>query len=172
VAQPAGREHLIAYVWDNTTYIGRNYNVAQARINGFEASLQQDIGAWRADLSLSIIDPRDRETGHTLARRAKRHLSLDLDREIGAFAVGATWQAYSQRYDDPDNQREIGGYGVLDLRGSWQASEELLFDLKLANVLDRGYSNALYQYSGDYQYYGYRETPRSLMLGLTWTPNL
>jgi vitamin B12 transporter len=163
---------LIAYVWDNTTYIGRNYNVAQARINGFEASLQQDIGAWRTNLSLSIIDPRDRETGHTLARRAKRHLSLDLDREIGAFAVGATWQAYSQRYDDPDNQREIGGYGVLDLRGSWQASEELLFDLKLANVLDRGYSNALYQYSGDYEYYGYRETPRSLMLGLTWTPSL
>jgi vitamin B12 transporter len=163
---------LITYVWDRNTFIGRNYNVAQARINGFEASLQQDIGAWRANLSLSVIDPRDRDTGHTLARRAKRHLSLDLDREIGAFAVGATWQAYSQRYDAADNQQEIAGYGVLDLRGSWRASEELLFDLKLANVLDRGYSNALYQYSGDYQYYGYGETPRSLMLGLTWTPSL
>ncbi|MDX5373511.1 MAG: TonB-dependent receptor [Pseudomonadaceae bacterium] len=163
---------LIAYVWDSTTFIGRNYNVDEARINGFEASLQQQLGAWTGNLSLSIIDPRDRETGHTLARRAKRHLSLDLDRQLGAFAVGASWQAYSQRYDDAANQREIAGYGVLDLRGSWQASEELLLDLKLANLLDKGYSNALYQYSGDFEYYGYRETPRSLLLGLTWTPSL
>lgn len=165
-------KNLITYVWDSSIFIGRNYNVDQARINGFEASLQQQLGAWTGNLALSIIDPRDRDTGHTLARRAKRHLSLDLDRSFGAFAAGASWQVYSQRYDDTANQREISGYGVLDLRGSWHASEELAFDLKLANVLDKGYSTALYQYAGDYRYYGYQETPRSLLLGLTWTPEL
>lgn len=164
-------DDLITYVWDSSTFIGRNYNVDQARINGFEVSLQQQLGAWTGNLSLSIIDPRDRDSGHTLARRAKRHLSLDLDRRLGDFNVGATWQAYSQRYDDVANNREAG-YGVLDLRGSWQASKELAFDLKLANLLDKGYSTALYQYAGDYRYYGYQETPRSLMLGLTWTPAL
>ncbi len=163
---------LITYVWDPMTYIGRNYNVDEARINGFEASLQQDLFGWRGNLALSIIDPRDRDSGHTLARRAKRSLSLDLDRDIGAFAVGASWQLFSQRYDDVANQREIPGYGVLDLRGSWKASDELALDLKLANVLDKGYSNALYQYAGDYRYYGYQETPRSLMLGVTWSPKL
>lgn len=165
-------EDLITYVWDSSTFIGRNYNVDQARINGFEASLQQQLGAWSGNLSLSIIDPRDRDSGHTLARRAKRHLSLDLDRRLGDFNVGATWQAYSQRYDDVANSREIAGYGVLDLRGSWQASTELALDLKLANLLDKDYSTALYQYAGDYRYYGYQETPRSLLLGLTWTPAL
>lgn len=165
-------DDLITYVRDSSTFIGRNYNVDQARINGFEVSLQQQLGAWTGNLSLSIIDPRDRDSGHTLARRAKRHLSLDLDRRLGDFNVGATWQAYSQRYDDVANNREIAGYGVLDLRGSWQASKELAFDLKLANLLDKGYSTALYQYAGDYRYYGYQETPRSLMLGLTWTPAL
>lgn len=164
-------DDLITYVWDSSTFIGRNYNVDQARINGFEVSLQQQLGAWTGNLSLSIIDPRDRDSGHTLARRAKRHLSLDLDRRLGDFNVGATWQAYSQRYDDVANNREAG-YGVLDLRGSWQASKELAFDLKLANLLDKGYSTALYQYAGDDRYYGYQETPRSLMLGLTWTPAL
>lgn len=164
-------DDLITYVWDSSTSIGRNYNVDQARINGFEVSLQQQLGAWTGNLSLSIIDPRDRDSGHTLARRAKRHLSLDLDRRLGDFNVGATWQAYSQRYDDVANS-EIAGYGVLDLRGSWQASKELAFDLKLANLLDKGYSTALYQYAGDSRYYGYQETPRSLMLGLTWTPAL
>lgn len=163
---------LITYAWDSSTFIGSNYNVDEARISGFEASLQQQLGAWIGNLSLSIIDPRDRNTGHTLARRAKRHLSLDIDRRLGDFNVGATWQAYSQRYDDVANSREIAGYGVLDLRGSWQASKELAFDLKLANLLDKDYSTALYQYAGDYRYYGYQETPRSLMLGLTWTPAL
>ena len=48
-------------------------NVASARINGLELSLDQQWGAWRSQLGLALIDPRDRDSGHTLARRARRH---------------------------------------------------------------------------------------------------
>ena len=163
---------LIAYVWNSSTFVGRNYNVDTARINGFEASLQHELLGWQTTLGVSLIDPRDRDSGHTLQRRAKRTLNLDIDRNFGAFGIGASWQLVSRSFDDPANNREIAGYGVLDLRGSWQASQELGFDLKLNNLLDKGYSRILYQNAENSQYYGYREQPLSLMLGMTWTPNL
>lgn len=163
---------LIAYVWNPATSEGLNYNVNEARINGFEASLHQQLLGWQGVLGLSVIDPRDRDSEHTLQRRAKQTLSLDIDRRIGNIGVGATWQTVSRRFDDAANTREIAGYGVLDLRASWHASQELAFDLKLNNLLDKGYSHALYQYDADKQYYGYQEQPFGMMLGVTWTPSL
>ncbi|MBV2134825.1 TonB-dependent receptor [Pseudomonas sp. MAP12] len=161
---------LIVYVFDPATFNGSNYNVAEARINGFELTLQQELLGWQHALGASIIDPRDRQTGHTLARRAKRTFSYDLDRQFGAFAVGASWRLASSSYDKLDNQTEIAGHGVLDLRSSWQATPELAFDMKLANLLDKDYSRSLYQYNG--QDHGYQEEPLSVKVGLTWTPAL
>ncbi|WP_339530140.1 TonB-dependent receptor domain-containing protein [Pseudomonas mucidolens] len=143
-------------------------NVASARINGFEAALKQELLGWQSSLGLAIIDPRDRDSGYTLTRRARRTLSLDLDRQFEQFAVGASWQAVSGSYDDPKNQQRLGGYGLLGLRGSWAVNSEIKLDLKLDNLLDKDYSRALYQHQG--MQYGYREEGRALMLGVTWTP--
>ncbi len=145
-------------------------NVASARINGLELALDQQWGAWRSQLGLALIDPRDRDSGHTLARRARRTLSLDLDRQLGRFQVGASWQAVSASYDDEANRNRLGGYGLLGLRGGWAATDELKLELKLDNLLDKGYSRALYSYDG--ASYGYREEGRTALLSLTWTPAL
>ncbi|WP_444757507.1 TonB-dependent receptor domain-containing protein [Pseudomonas sp. A014] len=145
-------------------------NVASARINGMEMSLTQDWGPWRSQLGLALIDPRDRDTGHTLARRARRTLSLDLDRQFERFSMGASWQALSNSYDDEANRNRLGGYALLGLRGSWAASDALKFEAKVDNLLDKGYSRALYNYDGND--YGYREEGRTWLLSLTWTPAL
>lgn len=145
-------------------------NINKARINGFEASLLHKIYDLDGSLNISIIDPRDRKSGHQLPRRAKRTLSYDLDKQLGAFGMGATWKLASSSYNKADNARAIAGYGTLDLRGSWQANDELGFDLRLGNIFDKGYTRAQYSYQGSN--YGYREDPFTIRLGLTWTPNL
>lgn len=145
-------------------------NIAKARIHGFEANLQQELFGWQGQLGIAFVDPRDRDNGHTLNRRARRTLSLDLDRTFGSFAVGATWQLSSSSYDDPDNQYELGGHGLLGLRGSWQASHELKLEAKLDNLLDKDYQRALYEHEGER--YGYRQEGRTAMLGFVWTPKL
>ncbi|MBD3738533.1 TonB-dependent receptor [Pseudomonas sp. S5(2021)] len=162
--------NLITYVSDPVTFLGTMNNVERARINGFEASLHQELLGWQSTLGLSVIDPRNRDTGHTLQNRAKRTLSLDIDRNFGRIAVGASWRAVSSSYGDSANNTEIAGHGVFDLRSSWQASDELSFDLKLANLLDKDYSRLLYTYDGEQ--YGYQEAPFSVMLGMTWSPAL
>lgn len=145
-------------------------NVDNARINGLELSLMQEWAGWTSQLGLSMIDPRDRETGHTLQRHARRTLSLDLDRQFERFNVGASWQAVSGSYDDPSNNNRIGGYGLLGLRGGMVLTDEVRLELKLDNLLDKQYSRALYSFDGSQ--YGYREEGRTWLLSLTWTPTL
>ncbi|MFP3407477.1 TonB-dependent receptor [Pseudomonas sp. SIMBA_065] len=145
-------------------------NVASARVNGFELSLDQQWGAWRSQLGLALIDPRDRDSGHTLARRARRTVSLDLDRAFGPFSVGGSWQAVSSSYDDEANRNQLAGFGLLGLRGSWAATDELKLEAKLDNLLDHSHSRARYSYEG--ASHGYREEGRTVLLSVTWTPAL
>lgn len=148
----------------------RPENVASARIDGFEAALKQELFGWQSNLGVSIIDPRDRDTGHTLARRARRTLSWDLDRQFDQVSLGASWQAVSSSYDDLNNEQPLAGYALFGLRSSWALNREIKLDLKVDNVFDKGYSRANYSYDGSQ--YGYREEGRVWMFGVTWTPQL
>ncbi|MNS63111.1 Vitamin B12 transporter BtuB precursor [compost metagenome] len=157
----------------NAITLGDNFiphNVGSARINGFEASLRQDWFGWQSNLGLSLIDPRDRDSGHTLERRARRTLSLDLDRQFDRLGLGASWQAVSSSYADAENERKLSGYGLLGLRSSWALSREIRLELKAENVLDKTYSRAQYNYGTEYA--DYREEGRTWLLGITWTPAL
>jgi vitamin B12 transporter len=149
-------------------------NVASARINGFEAALKQELFGWQGNLGIAFIDPRDRDTGHTLARRARRTLNLDLDRQFDKLSVGASWQAISSSYDAEDNRQRLGGYALLGLRSSWAVTHEVSVSLKVDNLLDRQYARARYSYNApDFSNnQDYREEGQTWMLGLTWTPQL
>lgn len=145
-------------------------NVQTARINGFEAAVQQELFGWQGNLALSLIDPRDRDSGHTLQRRAKRTLTLDIDRCFGDVSIGAGWRALSGRYDDAENQIRMSGYGLLSLRAAWQATQELGLSLKLDNLLDRDYAEATY--STPNGRFGYNSAGRTALLAVTWTPQI
>jgi vitamin B12 transporter len=148
----------------------RPQNIGAARVNGFESALRQQWLGWDSNLSLALINPRDRDTGHTLSRRARRTASLDLDRHFDRLGLGLTWQAVSTSYNDAANQQPIGGYALLGLRGSWQTTPELVLNVKVDNLFDRQYSRTLYSFDG--ASYGYREEGRAWMLGFSWTPAL
>lgn len=145
-------------------------NVQTARINGFEAAVQQELFGWQGNLALSLIDPRDRDSGHTLQRRAKRTLTLDIDRRFGDVSIGAGWRALSGRYDDAENQIRMSGYGLLSLRAAWQATQELGLSLKLDNLLDRDYAEATY--STPNGRFGYNSAGRTVLFAVTWTPQI
>jgi len=129
--------------------------------------LQQELFGWQGSAALSIIDPRDRDSGHTLPRRAKRTLSLDLDRQLGDIGIGATWQAFSRSYDTLANTEELPGYGLLSLRSSWQATPEITLGLKVDNVLDKEYTRAIHWTGAEYMGEG-----RTALVSVTWTPSL
>ena len=152
---------------DAIVFVDIPRNVQKARINGFEASLQQELFGWQGNAALSIIDPRDRDSGHTLPRRAKRTLSLDLDRQFGDIGVGATWQVFSRSYDALANTEELPGYGLLSLRSNWQATSEITLGFKVDNLLDKDYTRAIHWTGAEYMGEG-----RTALVSVTWTPEL
>ncbi len=150
----------------------RPENIGSARINGLETALKQEWFGWQTSAGIAIIDPRNRQSGEQLPRRAKRTLNLDLDRQFERLAFGASWQLVSSSRENRFGQKQaqLGGYGLFGLRSSWAVNQELKLDLKLDNVFDKSYSRALYSHQSSY--YGYREEGRTWMLGVTWTPEL
>lgn len=150
----------------------RPENIGSARINGLEMALKQEWFGWQSSLGAAIIDPRNRQSGEQLPRRARRTLNLDLDRQFEQLGLGASWQLVSDSREDqsPQKQARLGGYGLVGLRSSWAVNREIKLDLKLDNLFDKSYSRALYSYQGGD--YGYRTEGRTWMLGVTWTPEL
>ncbi|MDF2398172.1 TonB-dependent receptor [Pseudomonas sp. 3MA1] len=150
----------------------RPENIGSARINGLEMALKQEWFGWQSSLGAAIIDPRNRQSGEQLPRRARRTLNLDLDRQFEQLGLGASWQLVSDSREDqsPQKQARLSGYGLVGLRSSWAVNREIRLDLKLDNLFDQSYSRALYHYDGNN--YGYRSEGRTWMLGVTWTPEL
>ncbi|SDR84674.1 vitamin B12 transporter [Halopseudomonas litoralis] len=148
-------------------------NIATVRINGFEASLNHHFMGWQSAIGLSIIDPRDRDTGKTLSRRAKRTLSLDIDRQVGQYSFGASWLASSHSFSDENNTQKMSGYGVLGIRTSWQATSDVLLGLKVDNLLDKQYSHAQVADFSTFpaQQRNYMEEGRTGWISVTWTPH-
>ena len=167
--QPASFSTLTQYQPDN---------VDAARINGLEAVYTQNLLDWQGSLSYSLIDARNRSGGGTdgnrLPRRPQNSLKLDLDRQFGSWSFGLSWALNSDSYNDLANTRKIPGYGVLDLRSNWQATDSLRFSLSLKNLLDRDYHTATGTAFDQATFaavpFRYREGGRTALLGMTWTP--
>lgn len=152
---------------------GSMVNVGSARIDGFEAALQTNLLGWNSNIALSVINPRDRDTGKVLVRRAKRTFNIDVDRQFGNFSVGSTWSLVSRAPNVVDT--EIPGRGLLAVRGAWTPSHSVKLELKVDNLLNKDYASTFY---GDYDpltyalvsRHTYRELGRTAMLAMTWTP--
>jgi len=115
-------------------------NLNQARINGFEASFMTVVAGWELNTALSITDPRNVETDKILNRRARRSLFVDVSRNFGAWQLGASWKTQSARYDDAANEIRLGGYGLINLHGSYRLSPRLKLALKLDNIFEKDYT--------------------------------
>ncbi len=144
-------------------------NISRARIHGLELSAGTQVAGWDTLLAATWLDPRDRTSGNQLPRRPKRLLSLDADRQLGAFGVGFSVSANSQRYNDPNNEQALSGFGLVEARARWDMTPELRWDLKVGNLLDKDYSLANYNSNG--QTYGYREDDINAQLSVSWTPS-
>ncbi|HEX4883690.1 MAG TPA: TonB-dependent receptor [Casimicrobiaceae bacterium] len=117
-------------------------NVSSATLAG--ATLTADA-AWQrttVKLSLDVQDPQDDATGHQLPRRARRHGVLAVGHAIGSVRLGAELVAASRRYDDAENVRAMGGYGIVNLTAEWSAGKGVSVLARVDNVGGKDYELA------------------------------
>ncbi|GAB3094414.1 TonB-dependent receptor [Aestuariicella hydrocarbonica] len=130
-------------------------NFSEVKITGAELGADFTLLGWRNSLALSYTDPRDEETGDMLRARSRGVVSWALDRRFGDVEVAALWKAQSYRYNQQG--RRLSGFNTLDLRGSYEVTDQLQLTAKVSNlfdvdyVLDRrdsSFSSTIYQTPG------------------------
>ncbi|MCB8890219.1 TonB-dependent receptor domain-containing protein [Vreelandella malpeensis] len=118
---------------------GAQFNVPTSRVRGAELSGGVEQGGWTVAAALTYTDPENRATGNRLTNRATQSLRMDVDRELGDYAVGGSWIAQNHRYRDAANEDRLAGYGLVNLRAGWQFAPLWSARVTLENALDQDY---------------------------------
>ncbi len=117
-------------------------NVDAANIRGLELGASTRVADWRLAANATLQKPEidsGANQGNTLAYRPERILNLDVDRSFGAFSLGASVHAESERQTDAFNSGQLPGFATLDLRSKYQINRDLSAGVKVGNVLDKEY---------------------------------
>lgn len=139
-------------------------NISKARIRGIDGEIGGQWQDWTWTTNFTWQKPENDDggvnDGNLLPRRFERSARFDLDRRLGVFGIGATFKAFSGRYDDAGNVHWLGGYATFDLRGSWQFAPHWQVQASVNNVFDRDYETVYY----------YNQPGRTAMLALRYMP--
>lgn len=127
-------------------------NVDKARIRGLELQGGLEKNDYRAQVSVSLMDPENRSNGKDLEHRSTQTFRLDLSKQLGAWTLGSTFVAANHRYDDEENEERLPGYATLDLRAGWAFAPGWMGKLSVENVFDKERRTATYGSSSN-EYY-------------------
>ena len=134
-------DDLIVFQCDASFNCAPN-NVADATLEG--ASFYGDV-EWRDTLvhaSLDLQSPTDTASGLLLPRRARRHGVVSLAQALGRARISAEIVGSSARFDDAENRRRLGGYGVVNVAVEWTVDASTTLFVRADNVLDHHYELA------------------------------
>jgi len=130
---------LIAYYFDNTTFLGTMNNIGSATLSGASLGYRVRSGSWNWGGSYDYLSTRDDANDHALAGRMPRTLRLDIGRDSGAWSTSVRVQANSRFFNDSNNTQSLAGYGLLGLQTSYRVNAEWSLRASLQNLLNRQY---------------------------------
>ena len=135
-------------------------NTASADLRGLTLNGAHRIGLISLRGSLDFQDPRDRDSGHLLARRAKRHATLGAEYAFAGWSLGAESQASSPRFDNAANTVQLGGYTLFNLYASRRLGRDWTVLARVDNLTDKNYQLAN----------TYATPGRAFFVSLKWAP--
>lgn len=137
------------------------FNVGQASIQGFTLSGTRHFNDYDVRASVDMLSPRDDVTGRSLSLRARKTMSLGVDRRVAALRLSADVQAVGERFNDAANTTVLPGYALLNLGANTQLNKDWKLVSRIENV-----ANVRYE-----QVASYATPGRTLYLGVQWAPN-
>jgi vitamin B12 transporter len=117
-----------------------------------------------------LLDDRDttEDESGLLVRRARRYGTVNLGWSSGPWQLGSEIVSASERFNNAANTKQMGGYTLLNLTGSYLINSELKLEARADNVLDKDYVLA---YTGNTATSApYNTAGASLFIGLRWQP--
>ena len=151
------------YVYAAGAVLAHYENVGIINMKGAELLIGTDLLGWDLNSTLDVgkaIQSAGDNAGLRKARRPNRSISLNLSKTSGKWKRNINWIAKSRTQDKADHSNgENGGYGLLNLRTSYDFTEDLTVYLNRNNALDKDYEMAK----------GYKTLGKTSTLGLTYT---
>ncbi len=127
-------------------YQGKQTVNKDAVIKGLTLSASQQWGATALRASFDWMDPKDKNTGEQLTRRARKVLKLSADHRLGPWQVGGEWLASGSRTDTSFNgttfQSEttrLGGYSLINLFAAYDINRQTQLQIRWNNVGNKDY---------------------------------
>lgn len=155
--------------WDSSfsancvsTYGGCYGNLAQVKLQGVSLSGETQLFGLRVQGAVDFQNPRDVGTDKLLGRRAKKHGSLRIEKTLNQWSGGVQLQAHGMRYDDNANTRPLGGYSLVNLDVGYRVNAQVRLQANLDNAFNKVYETAK----------GYAQAPRTVFVGVRFTPSL
>ena len=124
----------------------RNINIGRARTRGVEAEVAYSQNRWAARWNAAFLDAEDLDSDEPLLRRPRESSNLVVTYSPRDFSLNLTARYVGDREDvDPISfARAVNeSYTRVDLAGRWQALERLAPYLRIENVTDESYQEAL-----------------------------
>ncbi len=159
--------NLIAYYTNPVTYMSTMNNIGVVDIQGVTLNYGKTVAGWKWMTTYDVLSAKDRTTGNTLARRAPRAGSFDVERKAGAWRTGVRAQAFSHRFNDSNNRQDLSGYVLVSLRAGYQVDQQWQLEAKMNNALNKDYvafKNTISPYNE------YSVPGRSIFVGVRYIP--
>ncbi len=146
---------------NDTIAYNRTFNLVNldAENSGVEASAQTTMGSTELALRWTEQDPRNLDTGKTLARRAERLVALDLKQPLGQHHVGLSVSYQGQRRDSDFSDEVLDAQTLLGVNAAYRISPQWRLVARLENALNADYQLA----------HGYSTTGRTAFVSLNYS---
>lgn len=135
-------------------------NVGQARLQGVSLTGETMLAAVRLSGDANFDSPKNTQKDLLLARRARQHGSVRAETQWSQWTMGVQMLTSGKRYDDTGNTMPLGGYTIWSLDAQTALSNQFKLIVRADNVTDKSYQTAL----------NYLSAPRTVFVGLRWTP--
>lgn len=133
-------------------------NVDRATIRGVSLYGAHDMGAVRLWAAADFTNPRDDSSRNQLVRRAKQNIKAGVQYQWQVLDLGAEYQYVGKRYEDKDNQTQLGGYSLVNLTADYALSKTMNAQIRWNNIFDKTYHNS----------YGYNMPGSNVFVNLSW----
>ena len=144
--------NLIDYVATGY-YTGEYSNVGRAKNTGAELTAQTEVFGLDVGSTMTWQNPKDRETGDQLDRRAKFFGTLNVSKTYGKWYMGGDVQYTGHR---PDGDHDLGSYTLVNLNARYNITKEVSLYARIENLFDKEYETA----------YGYNQMDRAAYVGV------
>lgn len=145
---------LIDYV-STGYYTGEYYNVGRAKNTGAELNAQTEIFGLDISSNLTWQNPKNRETGEQLARRAKFFGTVNVSKTFGQWYLGGDLQ-YTGHRPDGAYDEDLGSYTLVNLNARYNINKNISLYARIENLFDKDYETA----------YGYNQPDRGAYVGV------